>query len=456
MLRLGLMRFAVLAFSAALFFSFSAVLFTTPANAHDIPLHTVVNAFVKMEAHEAHLVIRVPLDILHAVHFPMKGQIYDLAASGPGIDLALRGIAQGIDIRENGVRLVSASAMGRFDLPSDRSFEDYQQALAHVGEPLEKNLAIYFDQGYLDAHFVYPITSPNSIFTIQTTIAPELKDLLKLTVRYQPLDGSSRAFMITSQSGQVPLNPTWFQASRGFVVLGVEHILSGIDHLLFLLCLIIPFRKIRGLIPVITAFTLGHSATLLGSAFNLAPSGAWFPPFVETAIAASIVYMAFENIVGANLHHRWIIAGLFGLVHGFGFSYALKDQLQFAGSHLLVSLFSFNVGIELGQLAVLCVAVPVLGLIFRGALAGRMGVILLSAIVAHTAWHWMIDRWNVLWQTPWPQVTAEGIMIFARWVVAALLAIGLGRLIAGWIDRKRTPVFPQRPPRDVAEELQKA
>jgi len=222
------------------------------------------------------------------------------------------------------------------------------------------------------------------------------------------------------------------------------------------LCLIIPFRKIRGLIPVITAFTLGHSVTLLGSAFNLAPSGAWFPPFVETAIAASIVYMAFENIVGANLHHRWIIAGLFGLVHGFGFSYALKDQLQFAGSHLLVSLFSFNVGIELGQLAVLCVAVPVLGLIFRGALAGRMGVILLSAIVAHTAWHWMIDRWNVLWQTPWPQVTEQGIMIFARWLVGVLLAIGLARLLAGWTDRKRAPAFAARPSRDVAKELQKA
>ena len=222
--------------------------------------------------------------------------------------------------------------------------------------------------------------------------------------------------MITSLSGQVPLNPTWFQASKGFIVLGVEHILSGIDHLLFLLCLIIPFRRIRGLVPVITAFTLGHSVTLLGSAFNLAPSGAWFPPFVETAIALSILYMALENIVGANLHHRWIIAGLFGLVHGFGFSYALKDQLQFAGSHLLASLFSFNVGIELGQLAVLCVAVPVLGLVFRGVLAGRMGVILLSAIVAHTAWHWMIDRWNTLWQAPWPQLTGQGLMIFARWV----------------------------------------
>ncbi len=433
---------------------FSAALFPPLAKAHDIPLHTVVSTFVKMEPHQADVVIRVPLDLLHAAQFPMNGQVYDLAASGPGTELALRGIAQGIDIREDGVRLVSSSATGRFALPSDRSFEDYDEALAHVAEPLAKGTAIYFDQGFLDAHLIYPIRSPNSIFTIQTTIAPDLKDLVKLTVRYQPLDGPSRAFMITSLSGQVPLNPTWFQASKGFVVLGVEHILSGIDHLLFLLCLIIPFRKIRGLIPVITAFTLGHSITLIGSAFNLAPSGAWFPPFVETAIAASIFYMAVENIVGANLHHRWIIAGLFGLVHGFGFSYALKEQLQFAGSHLLVSLFSFNVGIELGQLAVLCIAVPVLGLLFRGALAGRMGVIVLSTIVAHTAWHWMIDRWNVLWQAPWPQLTAEGVMIFARWVAAILLAVGLARLITKWIERKRPTLFAPNPSHDAVEELQ--
>jgi hydrogenase/urease accessory protein HupE len=425
-----------------------------PAHAHDIPLHTVVNAFVKMEPHQADVVIRVPLDILHSAQFPMKAQVYDLSASGPAIDLALRGVVQGLDLRENGVPLVSTSVVGRLDLPSDRSFEDYDQALAHVAEPYEKGLAIYFDQGFLDAHLVYPIRSPKSIFTIQTTIAPDLKDLLKLTVRYLPLDGSPRAFMITSLNGQVPLDPTWLQASKGFVILGVAHILSGIDHLLFLLCLIIPFRKIRGLIPVITAFTLGHSVTLLGSAFNLAPSGSWFPPFVETAIAASILYMALENIVGANLHRRWIIAGLFGLVHGFGFSYALKDQLQFAGSHLLVSLFSFNIGIELGQLAVLSVAVPALAFLFRGALAGRTGVVLLSAIVAHTAWHWMIDRWNVLWQAPWPQLTEEGLIVFARWVAALLLTIGAARLIASWIDRKHPFRWPRSPSPEVAQSLQ--
>src|SRR5271157_3466840 len=179
--------------------------------AHDIPLHTVVNAFVKMEPHEAQVVIRVPLDILHSAQFPMNGQVYNLSASGAAIELALRGIAQGIELREDGVRLVPAGATGRLALPSDRSFEEYEQALAHVAEPAEKSTAIYFDQGFLDAHLIYPISSPHSIFTIQTTIAPDLKDLVKLTVRFEPLDGASRAFMITSLNGEVPLNPTWFQ-----------------------------------------------------------------------------------------------------------------------------------------------------------------------------------------------------------------------------------------------------
>jgi hypothetical protein len=98
--------------------------------------------------------------------------------------------------------------------------------------------------------------------------------------------------------------------------------------------------------------------------------------------------MALEKIVGANLRWRWIIPGVFGLVHGFGFSSALKGQLQYAGSHLLVSLFSFNIGIEIGQLAVLCAFVPALALLFRGAMSGRMGIIVLSALIAHTAWHW--------------------------------------------------------------------
>jgi hypothetical protein len=439
-LQISVLLLAVLAVGAAVLHF--------PVWAHDLPLHTVISAFVTIEQnaegatragspYHLHLVVRVPLDLLRTAQFPLNGNAYDLAAADAASALALQSVADGIVLEENGTRLEPDSAIGRLAPSADRSFEDYHLAVAHVAEPIDAQTKVYFEQGYFDAHLIYPIATPELPFTIRAALAPEAGDLLKMTVRFQPLRGESRAFLVAGQSGAVPLNPSWFEATRGFVVLGVGHILSGIDHLLFLLCLIIPFRQIRGLIPVITAFTLGHSVTLIGSAFNLAPSGPWFPPFVETAIAASILYMALENIVGANLQRRWIIAGLFGLVHGFGFSYALKDQLQFAGSHLLLSLFSFNVGIELGQLAVLCVVVPVLGLLFRGALAGRTGIIVLSAIVAHTAWHWMIDRGTVLWNTPWPQVTGAGLMVLARWVAAILIAMGLASLLGRWIEGRR-------------------
>jgi len=274
------------------------------------------------------------------------------------------------------------------------------------------------------------------VFAIRTLVAGDLGDYTKLTIRYIPLGEPSRAMLITGGSGRVSLDPPWYEASAGFVVLGIKHILSGADHLLFLLCLIIPFRRITGLIPVITAFTVGHSVTLIGTAYNLAPVGSWFHPFIETAIAASIVYMALENIIGANLGQRWIITGLFGLVHGFGFAEMLKEQLQYAGSYLLVSLLSFNIGIEIGQLAVLCVFVPALALLFRGRMSGRMGIIVLSAIVANIAWQWMIQRGEVLWQTPWPQLTLPAAMMLARWVAALSLTVGAAKLLEKWIERK--------------------
>lgn len=413
------------------------VLASPKALAHDFPLHTVMNSFVRIESDRADLIIRVPLDMVHSVPFPLNGRRYNLQSSGPAIQQALIGIANDIEIQENGVRLIPSSSIGHLTLPSDRSFEDYSQASAALAQPMDISTEIYFDQGFLDAHIVYPISSAKSVFTIRTILAPDLGDYAKLTVRFMPLNAGSRAFMITSSSGRVPLNPPWYRAAEGFVVLGVSHILSGLDHLLFLLCLVIPIRQLRVLIPVITAFTFGHSVTLIGTAYDLAPNGNWFPPFVETAIALSIVYMAVENIVGAKLDRRWMIAGLFGLVHGFGFSYALKESLQFAGSHLLVSLLAFNMGIEIGQLFMVTLMMAGLWLMFRHARHPRIGAIVLSAFVAHTAWHWMMERGAVLWQTQWPPITAISIVILARWAAVLLLAGGAAKLLSRLTKRSR-------------------
>jgi hypothetical protein len=406
----------------------------------------MMNAFVKVEPRQVDFVVRVPLDLLRGAPFPLAGDHYKIEASRAAVEAALKALASTLQLWEDNVRLMPSSAAGHLAPLADRSFEDYDRAVAQVGEPLAPDTVIAFEQGYLDAHLVYPISSPQSVFSIETTIGAELGDYIRLTVRYIPLGEPSRAMMITGASGRVALDPAWYQASAGFVKLGIGHILSGIDHLLFLLCLIIPFRRIATLVPIITAFTVGHSVTLIGTAYNLAPVGPWSPPFIEAAIAASIFYMAIENIIGADLGQRWIITGLFGLVHGFGFADMLKEQLQFAGSHLLVSLLSFNVGIEIGQLAVLCVFVPALALLFRGRMAGRMGIIVLSAIIANVAWQWMLERGEVLWRTPWPQPTGAGLMILARWAVAVVVIVGAAKLIAKWIERK-WPGRPRQPAR---------
>ena len=397
--------------------------FPTFASAHDIPRDTIITSFVKVYEREVHFVVRVPLDLLADAQFPTTGSVIDREASGPATERALSGIVGMIAIWENDALLAPSQKIAQLSLPSDNSFAAYDTAVAHVHEQLAGDVEIYSGQGSLDAHFVYPISSPTAAFSIQMQLGSDLTKIVRLTTRYLPLAGESRAMIITSATGRVPLNPTFFQAAQTFVAAGFEHILTGIDHLLFLLCLIAPLRKVRALLIVVTAFTLGHSLTLIGSAFNLGPSGPWFPPFVETAIAVSILYTAIENAVGAGLRWRWAIAGVFGLVHGFGFSYALKEYLQFSGSHLLVSLFSFNLGIEIGQIAMLIVFLGALTAVLRGALGGRAGIILLSLLTGHVAWDWMIERGDILWQTEWPRWDVQVGFVWVAWMAGAVLIV---------------------------------
>jgi hypothetical protein len=393
-------------------------------HAHEFKLDAVMNAFVKIEPGRAVLVVRAPLYLLKSAKFPVAGVEVDVEQSPPALQRSLAALQKDITVFENDRPLVASDASARLSLPSDRSFESYEQATRHIAEAPAPDTRIFIDQGYVDARITYPIGATSSEFSIRTTAAPEFGDALKMPVRYLPAEGDGRAMVLTSLSGSVALNPTWMRAASGFTRLGIEHILTGYDHLLFLLCLIVPLRGWRQVVSVVTVFTIAHSVTLLGSAFHLAPSGAWFPPFVEMAIAASIVYMALENIVGVKLERRVVITALFGLVHGFGFSYGLSENFQFAGTHLLVSLFAFNLGIELGQLVVLAVMLPALVLLRRHLLRGRVGIIVLSALVAHTGWHWMSDRAEVLWRVPWPHPGLLDLATMALWVAVIILGAG--------------------------------
>ncbi len=433
--RLSLAVLAVLVFAPA------------PAPAHDIPNQIVLNGFVKPQGQKLHFVARVPLIMLTGMDLPKKGPGYlVLDRIDEGLQRSIAATAREIGLFEDGVALRHTKAVARISLPSDRSFESYAAALASIeGPPLPDSEMVFWNQGYFDVHYEFPIRSPDSDFALEFQVAPGLSGRLKMILRYLPPAGAVRAYEIHGGFGRLALDPRWHQAVWSFVKLGFSHILDGIDHLLFLLCLIVPFglRQFWKLAAVVTSFTVAHSITLIASALGLVPAGEWFPPLVETLIAVSILYMALENIVAMLrdrgeeriLRWRWLVTGAFGLVHGFGFSFALKQDLQFAGDHLLVSLLSFNLGVELGQLLVLALVLPATAVLFRTPSFRRLGIAILSAFIAHTAWHWMLERAPDLGYVDWPGFEREWTVVL---IGLAALPVLLGG--AAWLTVRRLGV----------------
>jgi hypothetical protein len=158
--------------------------------------------------------------------------------------------------------------------------------------------------------------------------------------------------------------------------------------------------------------------------------------------------------VGARLERRWLIAFGFGLVHGFGFSFILRESMQFAGSHLATSLLSFNLGVEVGQLFILALALPALAALYRYVVAERMGVIILSALVAHTAWHWMTERLTVLrqYQFTWPGLDLALLMAGMRALMLVLILAGALWVLYGVVGKLMRPADKPEAPNPLQPE----
>lgn len=174
----------------------------------------------------------------------------------------------------------------------------------------------------------------------------------------------------------------------GFLRLGIEHILRGYDHLLFLVALVLAGGKRRSLLGIITAFTLGHSLSLA-----LAALGVWAPAarIIEPGIALSIGYVAIENIWGLDPSKRWRITFPFGLVHGFGFSGALLD-IGLPRAEIPSALFFFNLGVELGQIGLLCVALPLVLSLRNWPKLPRFALPVLNGSLVAVSVLWFVQR----------------------------------------------------------------
>ena len=178
----------------------------------------------------------------------------------------------------------------------------------------------------------------------------------------------------------------------GFLRLGIAHIWTGYDHLLFLFGLLIVCRSFRSIVAIISCFTVAHSITLALATLNIVniPSR-----IVEPMIAASIFYVGVENLVrrGAEPRGRWALTFAFGLIHGFGFASVLRELGVGSNGHgLAMPLFTFNLGVEIGQITIAAVVLPIVWQLRKNPAFIRRGVPILSGLVAAAGLYWFLER----------------------------------------------------------------
>lgn len=172
-----------------------------------------------------------------------------------------------------------------------------------------------------------------------------------------------------------------------FFVLGMNHILSGYDHLLFLFALLIARQTFKQYAGTITAFTIAHSITLAATVTGVIHVSS---RIVEPAIALSICYVALDNLIRKKVSHRWILTFVFGLIHGMGFADILKE-MDIPKSALAADLISFNAGIETVQVTLVAALVPALALLYRWKHSGRVAVAC-SAAALMLGGLWLVER----------------------------------------------------------------
>jgi len=189
--------------------------------------------------------------------------------------------------------------------------------------------------------------------------------------------------------------PSRFSTFERYLITGIEHIFLGYDHIAFLIAIMLWARRLFSVIKIVTAFTIAHSITLSLAALGIVviPSA-----IVEPAIAASIVFVALENFVSDDIERRWRVTFAFGLIHGFGFAGALKE-VGLPPNAVSIALASFNIGVEIGQIAIVSIVIPLLIgldrlLVGRGGKPARAAAVVyaLSALIALLGSYWLFTR----------------------------------------------------------------
>ena len=428
--------------SLALVVAFVVVSRMADANGGDLPPEIRLQGFVRAEEGRLHLVARIPLVLLQGLDLPKWGPGYlQLAGIDERLKAAAAAAARDIVLFEGGRPLAPIRSETQISLPSDRSFDGYATALSHVRGPrLPVDTKVFWNQGYFDAHIEYPVRSGTD-FALLLKISPGLGQRIKLRVQFLPMSGPSLIYELSGGAGRISLDPRWYEAAWIFARRGFSDVFV-VDRLVFLVCLVAPFRQFWSLLMVVLALTGMQAVTSIADAVGAAPEVRWLPMLFESCLGAAVVLLAVENVVAPNLRRRWFVAAVVGALGGFGLGHLWAEQRQFAGAHTRVSLASFNLGVALGEVAALLVVVVVLRLLYAHVLGARLGVIIVSAMLGHMGWHWMLDGAHGLRHATSAGVWTAPTVAVAWWLVMGLLVGAAAWFLPERFDTHADPVWP--------------
>lgn len=273
-------------------------------------------------------------------------------------------------------------------------------------EPLldEFEQEVYVGDTTVDVLLHY--SSPNTVYkyALSSNLNPGLPDqdeTANLVLDYSPSGVQVfRARGLLSEP--VIITRSVMDAVVTFIKEGVKHILEGLDHVLFVICLVLGAMHLRPLFWRVTGFTIGHSITLSMGFFGFVPTAAWFVPAVETGIALSIIYVAIVAVIPdfktgfQQARSEWTvvgITGLIGLLHGLGFSFVLQNILQVTSPNIWQSLVAFNLGVEIGQvLIVICAGLAFYLIGLLGSRVAKINRYIVAGLCIAISVYWVIER----------------------------------------------------------------
>jgi hypothetical protein len=315
---------------------------------------------------------------------------------------------QGLDLSVDGVNVNAKVEQVRIykngTQPDFATLDDAKQSFL-IGPSFESfETAVYVGDTTVDVLLHYPGQGAIYNYALSSNLDPGLPDQDETANLI--LDYSPSGVQVFRERGllqePVVITRSVYDAVITFIKEGVIHILEGLDHVLFVICLVLGAMHLRPLLWRVTGFTIGHSITLTIGVFGFVPTAAWFVPAVETGIALSIIYVAVVAVLPdlkpgfQQKRNEWTVVGVtgfIGLLHGLGFSFVLQNILQVTSPNIWQSLLAFNLGVEIGQLfIVLAASLVFYAISLLGARAVKMNRYLVAGVCVSISLFWVIER----------------------------------------------------------------